>query len=96
MVLASLSEASNGVRTFVGVIVIILVVANGLAIGWVVFQEISYQYRLVRRGITGGFASDEVIVNDTFFDYGMRFLEQSRNLQVRVCVFEGFAQDVGR
>lgn len=86
LVLAVISEtASETVFVVVGVFVILVVLGNCVAIAVVVVSEIRYQWRLIQRGIKGGFASDEVVVSDEFFDLNVRLVEQSRNLKVGQC-----------
>ena len=73
-------SGSKGVTTFVGVVVVIIIVVNVLFIGLVVGLEARYQYRRISRGVQSGFASDEVMLDERFFKLGFRVRAHERNI----------------
>ncbi|KNC55551.1 uncharacterized protein AMSG_01814 [Thecamonas trahens ATCC 50062] len=77
---ATASSMSESGRTTLGIIIICVIVINIVVIGVAVGMALRVQYKLMRHGVSGGYASDELRVMPIFFKFDMRIVERQRRV----------------
>ncbi|KNC51686.1 uncharacterized protein AMSG_12101 [Thecamonas trahens ATCC 50062] len=74
------SSMSESGRTTLGIIIICIIVINIVVMGVAVGMALRVQYKLMRHGVSGGYASDELRVMPIFFKFDMRIVERQRRV----------------